>query len=58
MNRIDRLLAILLQISNGRLFKAKELAENFELSERTVYRDISALVCWYRIPFQPSGLFL
>jgi predicted DNA-binding transcriptional regulator YafY len=44
MNRIDRLLAILLKISNGRLFKAKELAEAFELSERTVYRDISALM--------------
>jgi predicted DNA-binding transcriptional regulator YafY len=44
MNRIDRLFAILLKISDGKLFQAEELANEFELSERTIYRDMSALI--------------
>lgn len=44
MNRIDRLFAILLKISDGKLFKADKLAAEFELSERTIYRDMSALI--------------
>lgn len=44
MNRIDRLFAILLKISDGKLFQAEKLAEEFELSERTIYRDMSALI--------------
>ena len=44
MNRIDRLFAILLKISDGKLFQADKLATEFELSERTIYRDMSALI--------------
>jgi predicted DNA-binding transcriptional regulator YafY len=44
MNRIDRLFAIVLKISDGKLFQANELAAEFELSERTIYRDMSALI--------------
>jgi predicted DNA-binding transcriptional regulator YafY len=44
MNRIDRLFAIVLKISDGKLFQADKLATEFELSERTIYRDMSALI--------------
>lgn len=44
MNRIDRLFAILLKISDGKLFQADKLATEFELSKRTIYRDMSALI--------------
>jgi predicted DNA-binding transcriptional regulator YafY len=44
MNRIDRLFAIVLKISDGKLFQADKLAAEFELSERTIYRDMSALI--------------
>jgi predicted DNA-binding transcriptional regulator YafY len=43
MNRIDRLVAILLQLQSTRRVKAKDLAEKFNLSLRTVYRDVKAL---------------
>lgn len=43
MNRIDRLMAILIQLQSKRRIKAKELAEKFSLSLRTVYRDVRAL---------------
>ena len=43
MNRIDRLFAITLLLqARGRL-RAKDLAVWFEVSERTIYRDIAAL---------------
>jgi len=43
MNRIDRLVAILIQLQSRRLVKAKDLAEKFSLSLRTIYRDVKAL---------------
>ncbi|MBX2841466.1 MAG: YafY family transcriptional regulator [Flammeovirgaceae bacterium] len=43
MNRIDRLSAILIQLQSKRIVTAKEIAERFEISIRTVYRDIRAL---------------
>ena len=43
MNRIDRLAAILIQLQSRRLVKAKDLAEKFSISLRTVYRDVKAL---------------
>src|SRR5689334_22898242 len=43
MNRIDRLTAILIQLQSKRIVKAKEIAERFDISLRTVYRDIRAL---------------
>ena len=44
MNRIDRLQAILIQLQSKRVVKAQEIANRFEISLRTVYRDISALL--------------
>lgn len=43
MNRIDRLFAILLELQHKRRLRAKDLARQFEISKRTVYRDMSAL---------------
>lgn len=43
MNRIDRLSAILIQLQSKKLIKAQEIAERFDISLRTVYRDIRAL---------------
>ncbi len=43
MNRIDRLQAILIQLQTKRIIRAKEIAGRFEISLRTVYRDINAL---------------
>ncbi len=44
MNRIDRLTAILIQLQTKRIVKAEEVAERFEISLRTVYRDVKALM--------------
>ena len=43
MNRIDRLTAILIQLQSKPIVKAKEIADRFDISLRTVYRDIRAL---------------
>jgi len=43
MNRIDRLSAILIQLQTKKVVKASEIADRFEISLRTVYRDIRAL---------------
>lgn len=43
MNRIDRLQAILIQLQSKRVITAQELADRFEVSLRTIYRDIRAL---------------
>ena len=43
MNRIDRVSAILIQLQSKRVVKAQEIADRFEISLRTVYRDIKAL---------------
>ncbi len=43
MNRIDRLTAIIIHLQSKRIVKAKEIAQRFEISLRTVYRDIRAL---------------
>lgn len=44
MNRIDRLTAILIQLQTKRVVKADEIANRFEISLRTVYRDVRALM--------------
>jgi predicted DNA-binding transcriptional regulator YafY len=44
MNRIDRLSAILIQLQTKRVVRAEEIAERFEISLRTVYRDVRALM--------------
>lgn len=43
MNRIDRLFAITLQLQHKKHLRAGDLAHHFEVSERTIYRDIAAL---------------
>ena len=43
MRRIDRLVGIALLLSARRRLKAEELAQEFEVSLRTVYRDVRAL---------------
>jgi predicted DNA-binding transcriptional regulator YafY len=43
MNRIDRLFAILLELQHKRRIRAQDLARQFEVSKRTIYRDLSAL---------------
>ena len=43
MNRIDRLMALVLYLQGRRITRAEEIAQHFELSLRTVYRDMAAL---------------
>tara|TARA_R110000850_G_scaffold30630_1_gene84149 strand:- start:18675 stop:19631 length:957 start_codon:yes stop_codon:yes gene_type:complete len=41
--RFDRIVAILIQLQSKRVVKAQELADRFEVSLRTIYRDIRTL---------------
>ena len=41
--RLTRLTSILIQLQSKRLLTANELAEKFEISKRTIYRDIRTL---------------
>ena len=43
MNRTDRLLAITLELHAHRYTRAEDLAAQFEVSVRTIYRDVEAL---------------
>ncbi len=43
MNRTDRLVAMVMFLQGRRLVRAEDLAAHFEISVRTVYRDLSAL---------------
>lgn len=43
MNRIDRLVAILIHLQSKRVVTASEIADRFGMSLRTIYRDIRAL---------------
>lgn len=43
MPRLDRLTSILIQLQSKRIVKAQEIADRFEISLRTVYRDIRTL---------------
>lgn len=43
MNRFDRITAILIQLQSKRVVKAQDLADRFNISLRTVYRDIRTL---------------
>lgn len=44
MNPIDRALGILLMLTGGKLVTATELSRRFEVSLRTIYRDMDRLV--------------
>jgi predicted DNA-binding transcriptional regulator YafY len=43
MNRIDRLVAILTTLQSKKIVTVNHIADKFEISERTVYRDLKAL---------------
>lgn len=43
MNRLDRSLGIVLMLRSGKTVSASELARRFEVSPRTIYRDIETL---------------
>jgi predicted DNA-binding transcriptional regulator YafY len=43
MNRFDRITAILIQLQSRKIVKAQDLADRFDISLRTVYRDIRSL---------------
>lgn len=44
MNRTDRLLALILELQRRGTATALELAQRFETSKRTIYRDMQALL--------------
>jgi predicted DNA-binding transcriptional regulator YafY len=44
MNRFNRVTAILIQLQTRKVVRAKDIAERFNVSTRTVYRDIQTLV--------------
>ncbi len=43
MNRLTRISSILIQLQSKKIVTAKEIADHFEISLRTVYRDIKTL---------------
>ena len=43
VKRFDRIIAILVQLQSKRIVKAQELADRFQVSLRTIYRDIRTL---------------
>ena len=43
MNRIDRLFGILTLLQSKKYVTAERIAEKFDISVRTVYRDVKAL---------------
>lgn len=43
MNRIDRLSSIIIQLQSRRTVRARDIADRYQISLRTVYRDISSL---------------
>jgi predicted DNA-binding transcriptional regulator YafY len=49
MNRTDRLLAIVLELQGRGRRRSEDLADTFEVSKRTIYRDIEAL-CQMGVP--------
>jgi len=60
MNRIDRLFGILILLQTKKYVSADKIADQFEISIRTVYRDIKALT-EQGIPIsfeQPKGYFI
>ncbi|WEK19723.1 MAG: YafY family protein [Candidatus Pedobacter colombiensis] len=60
MNRIDRLFGILLLLQTKKYVSADKIAAQYEISTRTVYRDIKALI-EQGIPIsfeQPKGYFI
>jgi predicted DNA-binding transcriptional regulator YafY len=60
MNRIDRLFGILLLLQTKKYVSAEKIADQFQISIRTVYRDIKALL-EQGVPIsfeQPKGYYI
>lgn len=60
MNRIDRLFGILLLLQTKKYVSADKIADQFQISTRTVYRDIKALL-EQGVPIsfeQPKGYYI
>lgn len=60
MNRIDRLFGILLLLQTKKHISADKIADQFQISTRTVYRDIKALL-EQGVPIsfeQPKGYYI
>ncbi len=60
MNRIDRLFGILLLLQTKKYVSADKIADQFDISTRTVYRDIKALL-EQGVPIsfeQPKGYYI
>ncbi len=43
MNRLDRITSILIQLQSKKIVTAREMADRFEVTNRTIYRDIQTL---------------
>ncbi len=43
LNRFDRIVAILIHLQSGSVVKAQDMADRFQVSLRTIYRDIRSL---------------
>jgi len=43
MNRLDRLSAILIQLQSRKVVRAQDIADRYQISLRTVYRDVRSL---------------
>ena len=52
--RVDRLLSMILIISSRGKVTGKELAEHFEVSLRTIYRDMDK-ICEAGVPVASEG---
>lgn len=52
MLKIDRLLTLSIYLLNRKKVSARELAERFGVSERTIQRDIQACA-WQASPYSP-----
>ena len=43
MNRLDRLISIIILLQSKKIIKGQDIAAHFEISLRTVYRDINSI---------------
>lgn len=43
MKRLDRLTSILIQLQSKKIVRAQELADKYDVSKRTIYRDVMSL---------------
>lgn len=62
MTKVERLIALIYLLRRRRNLRARDIAEELGVSERTVYRDLASLneafQGWVRIIFRDEGYFL